>query len=355
MASDRLRHLALEAVARILGPVAAYLPGNRNQWEELRKLVVAGAFDPDPAGHTSEQWEAERSLLDYKPPIAPSNLYFGLEISAITRTRSSPLKLRLPAKEEDGEPFDRVAARRLGGDQDRTRRLLAYIQGWSFVQDELERSPTSAEYADRWKYDLETVRGDEAVFAQAFPEENSPERIVRLLNDGLPRTGQLARMMGVLVVDSNETTSMTAPAVGQEWKRADGAILTITTVEGVAVIGRLEEPTGESILWASGQDKLRKEFHLVLPQDVWLVTFDVDVQPSTLLGLIAQHQDLELERYRRPSDPRPNQDFLRAGTIQLQVMAADAEEARAKVVAALAPRISLSEDEVRVRSFTSST
>jgi len=348
-ASERLRRLTLEAVARVLGPVAAYTPGSREQWEELRTMVATENPDPDPAGHTSEQREAEQALVNYQPSIGANNLYFGLELSALTRPQSSPAKLRLPAEGETGAPFDQVVSRRLGGDEDRTRQLLAYLQGWWFVRDELGRAPTSAEYADHWEYDQASVRDEEALFAETFPEEDSPERVVRLLEDGLPRTGQLVRMMGVAVVDSDETPTMPAPAPGQRWCRSDGALLTISTVDGPAVIGRLEEPRGEDVLWASGRDKLLKEFRLDLPENLWLVTFDVDVQPSDLLHVFARHQDIELERFRRPSDPRPNQDYLRAGTIQLQVVAGDADDARTKVIEALAGRVQLPESEVRVR------
>ena len=348
-ASERLRRLTLEAVARVLGPVAAYTPGDREQWEELRRMVATENPDPDPAGHTSEQRESEQALIDYQPSIGANNLYFGLELSALTRPQSSPAKLRLPAEGETGTPFAQVVSRRLGGDEDRTRQLLAYLQGWSFVRDELGRPPTSAEYADHWEYDQASVRGEEALFAGAFPEEDSPERIVRLLEDGLPRTGQLVQMMGIAVVDSDEAPQVTAPAPGQRWRRSDGALLTISTVDGPVVIGRLEEPHGEDSLWASGRDKLKKEFQLVLPKNLWLVTFDVDDQPSDLFDVFARHRDIELERFRRPSDPRPNQNYLRAGTIQLQVVAADADEARGKVIEALAGRLKLPESEVFVR------
>lgn len=350
-ASERLQRLTLEAVARVLGPVAAYTPGGREQWEELRRLVAVENPDPDPTGHTSEQWEAEQALMNYQPSIAASDLYFGIELSVMTRTESYPEKLRLPAEGEVGTPFDEVASRRLGGDEVKTRELLAYLQGWSLVRDELGRAPSSTEYADHWEYDQASVRAEEALFAKTFPEEDSPERIIRLLENGLPRSGQLVRMMGVAVVDSDETRAVSAPAPGQRWRRHDGAVLTLTTVEGSAVIGRLEESQGDNILWASGRDKLLKEFQLELPQDLWLVTFDVDVPPTDLLDLFAAHQDIELERFRRPSDPRPHQNFLRVGTIQLQVVALDAGEARTKVIDALRGRLDLRGEEVRVRSL----
>lgn len=351
LASEKLRTLTLEATARVLGPVAAYIPGNRGQWEELRRGVAAKAYDFSPASHTAQQAEAEQMLTDYEPPIAASSLYFGIELAAITQSKSAPSKIRLPAKGEEGIAFAQVVGDRIGGNEAATRELLAYLQAWSFVQDELGRPPTRSEFADHWHYDLAQVRREEELFSLAFPEENTPERLVNLLDEGLPKSGQLVQMIAVPVVDSAEVTVREAPATGQRWQRQDGAVLTISRVEGSAVIGHLDGPHGECSLWASGQDKLRREFELVLPGDLWLATFDVDVEPSQLLGLIARHDDLEMHRFRRPGDPRPGRNALPAGTVQLQVLAADEGEAQAKVVAAMAPHTGPDEFEVSVRPF----
>jgi hypothetical protein len=353
-ASERLRRQALEAAARVLGPVAAYMPGDRPQWEELRALVAQSAFNNNPAGHTVQQLEAEQALLDYEPSIGAVNLYFGLELSALTRLPSSPASLRLPSAGESGTSFDQVVKRRLGGDEERARALLAYLQGWSFVRDELGRPPSSMEYADHWRYDQASVRAEGELFAAAFPDEDSPERLIALLESGLPRSGQFIQMTGVEVIDAGESTSPTAPAPGQHWRRDDGAILTVSKVEGFAVIGYLDEPGDNQSLWASGRDKLHREFTLDLPQDLWLATFDVDLDPSSLLRVFAGMPDIQVHRFSRPSDPRPGQDFLRAGTVRLQVLADDAEAARAKVVEALSGRLDPSVLEVYVRPFSNS-
>ncbi|HZE04935.1 MAG TPA: hypothetical protein VE127_06915 [Solirubrobacteraceae bacterium] len=350
-ASERLRTLTLEATARVLGPVAAYIPGEREQWEELRQEVAAKAYDFSPASHTAQQAEAEQMLTDYEPPIAASSLFFGVELAAITQSKSAPSKVRLPVEGEGGTPFAQVVGDRLGGDEEATREVLAYLQAWSFVQDELGRPPTRSEFADHWHYDLAQVRREEELFSLAFPEESTPQRLVSLLDEGLPKSGQLVQMIAVPVVDRAEVTVREAPATGQRWRRQDGAVLTISSVEGSAVIGHLDEPHGERSLWASGKDKLKREFELVLPGDLWLVTFDVDVEPSQLLGLIARHDDLEMHRFRRPGDPRSGRNVLPFGTVQLQVLAANEKEARAKVVEAMAPRTDLGEVAVGVRPF----
>jgi hypothetical protein len=350
-ASERLRNLTLEATARVLGPVAAYIPGEREQWEELRREVAAHAYDFSPASHTAQQAEAEQMLTSYEPQISPSSLYFGIDLAAITRPEYAPSKVRLPAKGEGGISFAQMVGDRLGGDEAATGELLAYLQAWSFVQDELGRPPTRSEFADHWRYDLTQVRREEELFSRTFPEEETPERLVNLLDEGLPRSGQFMQMTAVPVVDSAEITVREAPAAGQRWRRQDGAILTISSVEGAAVIGHLDEPDGGHSLWASGRDKLKRDFELILPNDLWLATFDVNVDPSQLVDLIARHDDLEMHRFRRPGDPRPGRNALPVGTVQLQVLAGDEEEAQAKVVAAMAPHIDPDAAAVGVRPF----
>ena len=353
LASDKLRSLTLEATARVLGPVAAYIPGERSQWEELRLQVAARAYDFSPASHTNQQAEAEEMLTNYEPSIAASSLYFGVDLPAIARPEYAPSKVRLPAEGEDGVPFAQVAGDRFGGDEAATRDLLAYLQAWSFVQDELGRPPTRSEFADHWRYDLTQVRREEELFSHAFPEEETPERLVNLLEEGLPRSGQFMQMIAVPVVDSAEVEVRAAPAAGQRWRRSDGAILTISRVEGPAVIGHLDEINGNHSLWASGQDKLKREFELALPDDLWLATFDVDVDPAQLLELTAASDDLEMHRFRRPGDPRPGRNALPVGTVQLQVLAADKQEAQTKVIAAMAPHMRLDKAAVSVRPFRS--
>jgi hypothetical protein len=353
-ASEQLRRQALEAAARVLGPVAAYMPGDRGQWEELRDLVAEKAYNHNPAGHTGQQLEAERALLAHEPQIGAVNLYFGLELSALTRPPSAPAKLRLASAGETGTSFDRVVSDRLGGDEERTRALLAYLQGWSFLRDELRRAPSSSEYADRWRYDQASVRSEEALFATAFPEEDSPERLVALLEDGLPQSGQPARMTGVKVIDSAEPSAAPAPAPGQHWRRGDGALLTVSTVEGLAVIGQLDEPGREPSLWSGAREELHRDFSLDLPPELWLASFDVDVDPASLLQVFASSPDIEVHRFSRPADPRPDQDFLRAGTVRLQVLASDGEAARAKVIEALSGRLDLTGSELHLAPFSGS-
>jgi hypothetical protein len=333
VASERLQQLAVEAVARVLGPVAAYLPAEPGQWEAFRREVRATVHDPDPYGYTTQQREAEEALTSQEPHIPPASLYFGAELGVLRHVPSAPTKLRLPAEGEKGDPFDQVVRRRLGGDEGRARDLLAYLQGWSHIRDELGRPPTGQEFAEYWHHDLKSVRQDEDLFAQAFPEEDGPERIIALLDEGLPSSGQLAWMMGIEVIDSDEDQRVLPPAPGQRWRRRDGATLTISQVDGPAVIGHLHEHERTSI-WAGDRSKLLAEFALDLPLDIWVVTFDVDVLPQDLLNSLMS-RGIIVTRFRRPSDPHPDQRRLHVGTIQGQVVAEDEAAARQKVVDAL--------------------
>jgi hypothetical protein len=356
--SEQLAGLALEAVARVIGAVAAYLPGTLEQWQEFRDRVAAEAPDYTPGGTTAEQEKAEKALLAHEPAIAPVGLYFGLELSIISRASSvEPARLRLPAEQETPEPFDHVVRRRLEGDEQKVQALVAYLQGWSYVRDEIGRGPTSAEFADYWHFDMPSVRADEAAFREAFPEEEGPERIIRLLEEGLPRSGQLVALMSVGVIDEALAATNTMSAVpltpGQRWRQPSGVILTLTEVRGETVIGHLSQH-GTTSIWAGSPAQVRAEFSLDIPKDLWLLQFDVDVLPSELNEALTR-AGIQPTRFARPSDPRPNQAHLRLGTIEAQIVATDEREAKVRLIRALARRHELSADQIRARRLGPAT
>src|SRR4051794_12437514 len=49
-------------------------------------------------------------------------------------------------------------------------RLIAFLQAWDLLRDELGRSPTMAEYARRFGLARSTADRDRAVFDDAFPD-----------------------------------------------------------------------------------------------------------------------------------------------------------------------------------------
>jgi hypothetical protein len=59
-------------------------------------------------------------------------------------------------------------------------RLLAFLQAWDLLRDELGRAPTLEEYAERFALRPATARRDRALFDAAFPGA-SPGRVLDAL------------------------------------------------------------------------------------------------------------------------------------------------------------------------------
>lgn len=101
------------------------------------------------------------------------------------------LPLRLPRNGETSVPFvDLLAAR--CGDKRRTDRMIAFIQEWDHVRDEVrdadprKADATVEDFAERWKTPLPTAFRMQAEFREIFPTETTPGRLVELLSDGMP-------------------------------------------------------------------------------------------------------------------------------------------------------------------------
>jgi hypothetical protein len=348
--TEQLGHVALEAVARVLGPVAACLPGSAEEWSGFAQHIRVEHPDPDVTALTSQQSSAEQILQDPGSGLSPVSLYFGLQpTETLEGAPANPRKLRLPQQGERGRPFDRIVVQRFAGNEQEAQHLLADLQAWSLLYDRAGRPPTSAEYAEQWRDPLPMVGIHEARFAAAFPEEgdHGPERIVRLLDQGLPTTGEMVPWVGVEVVDEAALENVPALAAGQVWIGDDGT-LTLSWVEGNAVIGQLSRLDGSVDLWAADRTKLLKEFRLRPAENVWVAAFDVDVLPTSL-GRVLEAAGIAPVRYARPGDPRPDKNALAVGTIEAHVVADDADDVRAQIVNALRGSITLTADEVFVR------
>lgn len=347
--NEDLVGVTLHAVSALLGPGASFRPASATEWDELRLAVRAHLPEAGVTTMTGEQYEAEESFAGLPPVV----LYFGRSIEEGAMVRTAPGLVHLPSAGEKGEPFDQVLRRRLGGDPDLYSIAVAYLQGFSFILDEWGRAPNSEEFADFWHFDLPSVKRDEAVFKRAFPEESSPERLIRLLEEGLPRTGALRALLESPVVDSAPPTSEVAPAVGQRWQSPDGEkLLTLIEVEGERLVGGMYDRLSQtSVLWAGSRTAI-SDWHLDQPESVWRVRFDVDVIPMTLFETLNE-AGVIVDRMSRPADPRPAQVGLGVGTIEAHLKAADEEEAKRKVVEALRGRAHIEPDQVRVRPLPS--
>jgi hypothetical protein len=197
---ERLGPLAHEFAAQSIGPIAAYYPGSREQWEELRAALRQFPFGPGVATQTGQQGIAEQSLRNAE--LTPFSLYFGLEASAGISRGPRPRELRLAAGgERGGVPFDELVRIRAGGDAAKARNVLAYVEAFGRQLDELGRIPSLGEYAERWNVDVETAARERDDFASIFPSEEDPAAIAGLLWDGIGRRpGSFTRLLGVEVI-----------------------------------------------------------------------------------------------------------------------------------------------------------
>lgn len=352
-APPALGRVTLEALARVIGPIATYLPGSPEEWRQLRSQASAFLPGPGIATHTTQQQLAEERLTKRVPPMPAIALYFGIgDDDPMVQSDDEPALLRLPSDEDDGEAFDAVLLRRVGGSPRRYRDLSAYLQGYSHLMDELGRAPTSDEFASHWRFSLASVHNDEATFRAAFPEERNPERLLRLLDQALPRGGGLAWLLEGRVVDpSPAPPSGVVPAVGQKWRSPDGQVeATVIEVSGSQLTVGLHQhgTTALQILSLSAFS----EWELVTPESVWWVGFDVDVIPATLIEPLRQG-GITADRLARPGDPRTAGDrmVLPVGTVEGYVVASDETDARLKVVHALAGHAQIKAEDVRVRQL----
>jgi hypothetical protein len=199
-----LAKVALEAIGRVLGPVAVYGQGSREEWVEFKARLAALQHPIGPEAPTAEQTAAAAELEDQG--LAPYALYFGVGDSTPKPSGGLPGRLRL-ARSGEGMPFDRLVLSKASEDA-LGAEVLAYIQEWGWLVDKLGRSPTFEEYAERWETDLATVRNRNDQFAGLFPSEETPERIWNLLWSGDEMNKSFIRLVGREVVEDGLSPSV---------------------------------------------------------------------------------------------------------------------------------------------------
>lgn len=114
----------------------------------------------------------------------------------------SSLRIRLAAKEGEGEPFLKWLHRVAG--RDKAKRLAIFLQQWDHQADELGRGPSVSEYATEWRESESGVYRLLEEFRAVFATEEDPSRLMGMLWDGMPRNGQLMALLDVPVVDRSE-------------------------------------------------------------------------------------------------------------------------------------------------------
>lgn len=118
------------------------------------------------------------------------------------------LRIRPTRADEAGQPFVDLVHERAG--PRRAQRVIAFMQGWGVVADELERVPSVEEYATRFQIPIATAYREQAAFRESFASEETPDRILGVLWDelGRRRGRQLLSMPVRVDVDGPEDASV---------------------------------------------------------------------------------------------------------------------------------------------------
>lgn len=96
------------------------------------------------------------------------------------------LPLRLASERDVGaRPFREHLLDRTGGDRRLADRLRVFIEQWDVSSDELGRSPSTAEYAERWGMPQPTAYRQAEEFRRIFPSEDDPRRLLQVLWSGV--------------------------------------------------------------------------------------------------------------------------------------------------------------------------
>lgn len=190
---SELLDLGQIAAERALGPLAP---------DELESRVLAALHNRDATRATAHQISAEKRLSG-DPSFSSFESYFG-------RTRSKalgadrPPEMRTTNNEDEGVTLVRLVETRAGSIE-KAVEVMAYIQEWAELRDELGRVPDHSQYARRYDCDLRVASTRARLFQQTFPQETDPARIVDFLK--LENPGALfMRALTMSVVDLRETS-----------------------------------------------------------------------------------------------------------------------------------------------------
>ena len=174
---------AVRAAEAVLGPGARQRPlSAARDWEELRFELLAARPANGMIGITTMQHEAEARLRAIQIPGISE--FFGAEAPlGVTRP---PSQLRRPLPGEKGETFDDLLRRRAGESQ-AARDVLAFVQEWGRLADELDRPVTRTDYIDRWGVSAPEAARRLELFHRVLPYEPDPGPLWELLWEGARR------------------------------------------------------------------------------------------------------------------------------------------------------------------------
>ncbi len=128
-------------------------------------------------------------------------------MSAPPKYRPAPLPFRHARRGESGTPFFEYVESRMGSDRRARIRMLAFVDEWEVLADEIQRTPTAKEFSVRWNVPLSTVYDLLEEFRRLFPTETDPGRLIQEIWDGVAAqqsvNGMFMQVNRVLVIPTD--------------------------------------------------------------------------------------------------------------------------------------------------------
>lgn len=249
-----------------------------------------------------------------------------------------------PEQSLEGTPFIDYVQTRVG--RRPAQRVLAFIQEWDVLADELGREPTLEEYQRRWQMSRATAYNDQRLFQQAFPGDRTPRRILDALWD--LRREEFGPLLAARVVESGGGGLPIEE--GQLWLAEDGRFVRLQRVDGHRVSGEVDhEGTGWRRWSADRQELDRMRLVGSRDADVWRVAFQTSRAPQDLLGPLGR-AGFVVDRVRSPDVDWEGGRTLRGGVVEARAAGEDREQVRKRLLAI--PEVlaaGVEADDVRVR------
>ena len=128
-------------------------------------------------------------------------------MSAPPKYRTAPLPFRHARRRESGTPFSEYVESRMGSDRRARIRMLAFVDEWEVLADEIQRTPTAKEFSVRWNVALSTAYDLLEEFRRLFPTETDPGRLIQEIWDGVAAqqsaNGMFMQVNRVLVIPTD--------------------------------------------------------------------------------------------------------------------------------------------------------
>lgn len=227
-----------------------------------------------------------------------------------------------PESSQEGTPFIDYFQARVG--RRPAQRVLAFIQEWDVLADEIGREPLLEEYQRRWGTSRATAYNDQRLFQQAFPGERTPRRILDALWD--LRRLVVGPLLSARVVDAGGNGALVEG--GQIWLADDGRFFRLRRVDGHRVHGEVQDSSLDWHRWADDREVLDRMRLVGQPgATVWQVAFRLDSSPDELVEPLGV-AGFVVDRPGRPDHGGVGEEQVRGGVIEARFAAADRDTVR---------------------------